>query len=40
MIKSVEVKRTPMERYPECGEHVKAAAAEISARLGSEPEEE
>jgi IclR family acetate operon transcriptional repressor len=35
---SAPAERFPNERYPECGEQVRAIADEISARLNSEPE--
>jgi IclR family acetate operon transcriptional repressor len=36
---SAPTDRFPSERYPECGEQVRAVANEISARLSIEPEE-
>src|SRR5262249_22257113 len=36
---SAPTERFPIERYPECGEQVRAVANEISARLSIEPEE-
>ena len=37
---SAPAERFPVGRIPECGEQVRAVAAEISARLSAEPEEE
>src|SRR5262249_19966490 len=37
---SAPAERFPLERYPECGEQVRAVADEISARLSMEPEED
>src|SRR5262245_24314708 len=36
---SAPTERFPLDRYAECGEHVLAVANEISARLGTTPEE-
>jgi IclR family acetate operon transcriptional repressor len=37
---SAPAERFPVERISECGEQVRAIAAEISARLSAEPKEE
>src|SRR5260370_31853579 len=37
---SAPAERFPVERYSECGEKVKAVAAEISTRLGADSETE
>jgi len=37
---SAPLERFPMERYPECGQQVRAVADEISARLRKEPPEQ